>query len=190
VSSLNLARSEISNKASVYSEHPSGSETEARIFVSYSRKDMDFADRLELVLKTRGFEVLIDHTEIYAFEDWWHRIESLITRADTVLFVLSPDAVASDVALKEVVFAAALNKRFAPIVCRHVDAGAIPEPLRRLNFIRFDDLSRFETSADQLAQALRTNIGWIRKHTEFGEAARRWSLGHHLDGLLARPNGA
>ena len=151
---------------------------------------MDFADRLELVLKTRGFEVLIDHTEIYAFEDWWHRIESLITRADTVLFVLSPDAVASDVALKEVVFAAALNKRFAPIVCRHVDAGAIPEPLRRLNFIRFDDLSRFETSADQLAQALRTNIGWIRKHTEFGEAARRWSLGHHLDGLLPRPNGA
>jgi hypothetical protein len=59
---------------------------------------------------------LIDRTEIYAFEEWWKRIEALIARADTVVFVLSPDAVASDVALREVSFAASLNKRFAPIV--------------------------------------------------------------------------
>ena len=47
-------------------------------------------------------------------------------RADTVVFVLSPDAVASDVALKEVAHAASLNKRFAPIVCRRVEDGAVP----------------------------------------------------------------
>jgi hypothetical protein len=34
------------------------------------------------------------------------------------VFVLSPDAVVSDVTLKEVAHAASLNKRFAPIVCR------------------------------------------------------------------------
>jgi hypothetical protein len=50
----------------------------ARIFISYSRKDMAFADRLEAALKARGFEPLIDRTEIYAFEDWWKRIEALI----------------------------------------------------------------------------------------------------------------
>ena len=111
----------------------------ARIFISYSRKDMAFADRLEAALKARGFEPLIDRTEIYAFEDWWKRIEALIARADTVVFVLSPDAVASDVALKEVAYAASLNKRFAPIVCRRVEDGAMPEALRRLNFIFFDD---------------------------------------------------
>ncbi len=78
----------------------SASETgpKARVFISYSRKDMAFADRLEAALKARGFEPLIDHSEIYAFEDWWKRIEALIGRADTVVFVLSPDAVASDVA--------------------------------------------------------------------------------------------
>jgi hypothetical protein len=73
----------------------------AKIFISYSRKDMPFADRIEAALKARGFEPLIDRTEIYAFEDWWKRIEALIGRADTVVFVVSPDAVASDVALKE-----------------------------------------------------------------------------------------
>ena len=96
----------------------------AKIFISYSRKDMAFADRLEAALKARGFEPLIDRSEIYAFEDWWKRIEALIGRADTVVFVLSPDAVASEVALKEVAHAASLNKRFAPIVCRRVDDGA------------------------------------------------------------------
>ena len=158
----------------------------ARIFISYSRKDMAFADRLEAALKARGFEPLIDRTEIYAFEDWWKRIEALIGRADTVVFVLSPDAVASDVALKEVAHAASLNKRFAPIVCRRVEDGAMPEALRRLNFIFFDDPARFEASADRLAEALQTDIGWVRQHTEFGEAARRWSAAGRPGGLLLR----
>ena len=64
-----------------------------RVFISYSRKDMAFAGRLEAALAARGFEPLIDRTEIYAFEEWWARIEALIVRADTVVFVLSPDSV-------------------------------------------------------------------------------------------------
>src|ERR1700726_1930934 len=123
----------------VDAEHAPDAEPKARIFISYSRKDMAFVDRLEPALKTRGFEPLIDRTEIYAFEDWWKRIEALITRADAVVFVLSPDAVVSDVALKEIAFAASLNKRFAPIVCRAVDDKAVPEALRRLNWIDFGD---------------------------------------------------
>jgi hypothetical protein len=149
-------------------------EATARIFISYSRKDMAFADRLEAALKARGFEPLIDRTEIYAFEDWWKRIEALIGKADTIVFVLSPDAVASEIALKEVTHAASLNKRFAPIVCRRVEDHAIPEALQRLNFISFDDPACFDVAADQLAEALQTDIVWIRQHTEFGEAARRW----------------
>lgn len=66
------------------------SDRTARIFISYSRKDMQFADKLDEALKGRGFETLIDREEIYAFEDWWKRIEELIARADTVVFVLSP----------------------------------------------------------------------------------------------------
>src|SRR5262249_62020400 len=120
----------------------------ASVFISYSRKDRAFADRLELALKARGFEPLIDRTEIYAFEEWWKRIEALIIRADTVVFVLSPDSVLSDVALKEVTFAASLNKRFAPIVFRRVDEKTVPEALSKLNFVFFDEGARFAESAD------------------------------------------
>lgn len=161
-------------------------EQKARIFISYSRKDVAFVERLEAALKARGFEPLIDRTEIYAFEDWWRRIEALIGRADTVVFVISPDAVASEVTLKEIAHAASLNKRFAPIVCRRVEDKTVPESLRSLNFIFFDDPARFEQSAHQLAEALDTNIEWTRQHTEYGEAERRWSTVGRPTGLLLR----
>src|SRR5215831_16182457 len=160
--------------------------SKAKVFISYSRKDMVFAGRLEAALKARGFEPLIDRTDIYAFEKWWERIEALVTRADTVVFVLSPDSVASEVAMREVSFAASLNKRFAPIVCRHVDNKAVPESLAKLNFIFFDDAVRFDESADQLVEALNTDIAWIRQHTEFGGQARRWAQAKGASGLLLR----
>src|ERR1051325_6505337 len=157
--------------------------SKAKVFISYSRKDLPFAGQLEAGLKARGFEPLIDRTEIYAFEDWWKRIESLIARADTVIFVLSPDAIVSEVAQKEVEFAVSLNKRFAPVVCRRVDHKAVPQALSKLNFVFFDDEARFEESADRLADALGTDIDWIRQHTDFGEQARRWSMAGRPSGL-------
>jgi TIR domain len=90
----------------------------ARLFISYSRKDLAFVDRLDAALKLRGFEPFIDRTDIYAFEDWWQRIQGLIAKADTVVFVLSPEAVASEICAREVAHAVSLNKRFAPIVYR------------------------------------------------------------------------
>src|SRR5580693_1766599 len=157
-----------------------------KIFISYSRKDLAFVDRLEPALKARGFEPLIDRAEIYAFEDWWKRIQGLIGKADTIVFTLSPDAVASEICAKEVAHAASLNKRFAPIVCRRADDSAVPEPLRRLNFVFFDDPARFDASLDRLVEALQTDIDWIRKHTEYGEAARQWSAAGRPGGLLLR----
>jgi hypothetical protein len=38
-------------------------------------KDIEFADRWDAALKARGFEPLIDRTDIYAFEEWWKRVE-------------------------------------------------------------------------------------------------------------------
>jgi hypothetical protein len=74
----------------------------------------------------------------------------------------------------------------APIVCRRVEDSATPEVLRRLNFIFFDDPTHFEASADQLAEALQIDIGWVRKHTEYGEGARHWSAAGRAGGLLLR----
>jgi hypothetical protein len=171
----------------VSSERARDSKLRTKVFISYSRKDMAFADRLEAEMTARGFAPLIDRTEIYAFEDWWRRIQGLVSQADIIVFVLSPDAVASDVCRREISFAASLNKRFAPIVYRRPDDKAVPDELRRLNFISFDDATQFDASLAKLTAALETDIDWIRMHTEFGQIERRWDLAGRPGGLLLRP---
>jgi hypothetical protein len=163
-----------------------GRRASAKVFISYSRKDTDFANRIEAALKACGFEVFIDRHEITALEEWWKRIETLIAQADTIVFVLSPDSLASKYAQKEISFATSLNKRFAPIVYRRVDGQLVPEALAKINYIFFDDEAKFEASADRLARALRIDITWVRLHTEFGGAARQWFVANRPNGLLLR----
>jgi hypothetical protein len=159
--------------------------SKVKVFICHSRKDMAFVDRLVAALDARGIELFMDRSDINAFEERWKRIEVLISRADTIVCVLSPDSVESSTFLHEVALAASLNKRFVPIVYRPV--GSVPETLAKINFISFEDAARFETHAGQLVEALNTDRSWIRQHTEFGEQARRWALGNKSAGLLLRP---
>src|SRR6266446_4491874 len=86
--------------------------TKAKIFICYARVDLNFADRLVAALDERGFEGLIDRRDIAPFQHWWEEITLLIGQADTVVFVLSPEAVSSTVCEQEIAYAASLNKRF------------------------------------------------------------------------------
>jgi TIR domain/WD domain, G-beta repeat len=98
------------------------------IFISYSRKDMEFANRLEAGLKARNFEVLIDRNSIYALEPWRKRIETLIVQSDTVVFVLSPDAVTSKECENEVALLTASKDTTARLW--DVETGAVVHELR------------------------------------------------------------
>jgi hypothetical protein len=143
-----------------------GPQPKAKVFISYARKDVAFADRLEAALAARGLEV---------------------AGADTVAFVLSPDPVASEPAREEVAFAVPLSGHFAPIACRAVSDDALPNELANLDLAFSDDGARFEAGVDRLAQALDANIAEIRQHAEFAEQARRWASAKRPNGLLLRP---
>lgn len=166
-----------------------GSVTEAakpKVFISYSRRDTGFVDKLNAALQDLNVEPQIDRSDIYAFEDWWKRIEVLIGQADIIVFVLSPEAIASETCQREIDHATALNKRIAPLVLRPVDERCLPEVIKRLNFVYFTDETAFNRNVGQFAEALQTNIGWVRKHTEFGMAARLWDGAMRPRGLLLR----
>src|SRR5262245_54147034 len=67
-----------------------------KVFISYSRKDEDFAQELLAGLELAGFEPYLDKHDIAAGEVWETRLSRLIAAADTVVYVISPDAVASE----------------------------------------------------------------------------------------------
>src|SRR5262249_60262432 len=68
-----------------------------RVFISYSRDDLKFADQLDAALNLCGFECLIDRHGISGGEDWKRRLGNLISEADTVIFVLSPSSARSEI---------------------------------------------------------------------------------------------
>ena len=138
--------------------------TKLKVFISYSRSDQTFVDRLGEALQLHDIEALVDRSHIEKFADWWERIQQLIGAADTVVFALSPDALKSGTCQREVAYASQLNKRFAPIVVRDVYNVEVPEELKRLNYIFFRDGDDFGAALDDLVAGLRSDIVWVREH--------------------------
>ncbi|MEQ1717454.1 MAG: SUMF1/EgtB/PvdO family nonheme iron enzyme [Hyphomicrobium sp.] len=157
-----------------------------KVFISYSRKDDDFAQELLTGLKLVGFEPYLDKHDIAAGEDWEARLGRLIEAADTVVFVISPDAVASERCGWEVERTVELKKRLLPVVWRRVEEAQVPQRLKQLNYIFFDKPLMSVPSLSALATALRTDLGWIREHTRIGEAALRWEGHERNEALLFR----
>ena len=97
-----------------------------RVFVSYSREDVAFADELVVGLEMHGFEALIDRHAIAPGEDWQKRLGSLILAADTIVFVLSPASAGSKICAWEVVESERLSKRILPVLHRPVNFLVCP----------------------------------------------------------------
>jgi TPR repeat protein len=153
-----------------------------RVFISYSRDDLKFADQLDDALNACGFECLIDRHGISGGEDWKRRLGNLIREADTVVFVLSPSSARSEICDWEVEEAARLNKRILPVNCRPLEGVGPPPHLRELNYIFFYEEpklpgSGFGNGLANLVTALNTDLDWLREHTRYLQRATEWDRG-------------
>src|SRR5258706_9767035 len=125
-----------------------------KVFISYSRRDSTaFADELVAGLEVAGFAPFLDRHDIAAGEDWEARLGGLITQSDTVVFVISPEAVKSERCVWEVDRTMELSKRLLPVIFKPVADHYIPENFRRLQFVRFHTAQGFARPLSQLAQA-------------------------------------
>ena len=68
-----------------------------RTFISYSRKDVAFAQQLYEALTQSARECWIDLKGIPPTAEWLEEIRGAIDGADAFVFILSPDWCASDV---------------------------------------------------------------------------------------------
>jgi TIR domain len=153
-----------------------------RVFISYSRDDLKFADQLDAALNACGFECSIDRQGISGGEDWKRRLGDLIRDADTVVFVLSPSSARSEVCAWEVEKAARLHKRIFPVNCRPLEGASPPQRLRDLNYVFFYEDpkvsdSGFGTGLASLIAALNSDFDWLREHTRYLQRATEWERG-------------
>src|SRR6266404_4506387 len=156
------------------------------VFISYSRKDTHFVRRLDEALKSRGREAWVDWEDIRPTEEWMQAIYGAIEGADTFIFVLTPDSVASVVCGREIAHAAAHNKRMVPIVAREVNADTVPEALAKLNWIFCKDGDDFEKATDTLISALDTDLKWVHAHTRLLTRAIEWNANGRNNSFVLR----
>lgn len=156
------------------------------VFISYSRRDLASAERVRDKLMAAGFGAYLDKHDILPGEPWRERLGHLIEQAGTVVFLLSPDSVASEICDWEVNEAERLGKRLLPVVVRDVPDDRVPGRLKRLNyiFLRLQDDEAAEVG--RLSEALQTDIGWVREHARLGVRAAEWQRKQRLDELLLR----
>lgn len=151
------------------------------VFISYSRRNRAFVERLADSLKQSGLAVWIDWDDIPLLAQWRDEIRRGILAANNFLIVLSPDSVSSGECSKEVDFAIANNKRLVPIVYKPVDPKDIRIELANVNWIFFKATDDFEQQLQNLVQSLNTDLDYIRTHTRLLSQANQWAEDHQRD---------
>ncbi|PZO52808.1 MAG: hypothetical protein DCF16_08410 [Alphaproteobacteria bacterium] len=164
-----------------------------RVFISYSRVDSAFAEQLRVALIDRGYEANLDRQDIAPGEPWEARLEALITDADAVVYVMSPESLRSVHCKWEVKRSLELKKTLTPLMWRPADDIDAPEGLAALNYVFFDvyersqmtDVAAFEASLAKLQEALAVaDVFWVREHTKWLGRAMEWHRVGRPEGKL------
>jgi hypothetical protein len=158
----------------------------ADAFISYSRKDESFVRELEEALVKRGKDVWVDLEDIPLTAEWQNNLYSGIEGAETFVFVISPDSIASKECKRELDHATKHNKRLVPILRREVDTTTAPDVLESHNWVFFRESDDFGESLERLMQAMDTDLEWVKIHTRLLTRAVEWESRGRDRSLLLR----
>ncbi|MEM9977167.1 MAG: TIR domain-containing protein [Cyanobacteria bacterium P01_D01_bin.2] len=157
------------------------------VFISYSRKDKAFVQVLHQALEKSSYDSWVDWEDIPLTADWWEEIESGIEAADTFIFVLSPDSVASKICRQEIDHATAYEKRLVPIVRRDgFDMELVHPTLGKTNWLFFQKNNDFDTAFHALIETLNTDLDHVKDHTKLLVKAVEWDHKNKTDDILLR----
>lgn len=165
-----------------------------RVFLSYSRKDIEFVRNLADALAQRGYLADFDQsthhaetgqTGIAPTDDWWMRLQDMIAAADVMVLVVSPDSAASKVVDEEIAYARSLSKRIIAITCREIDFNSAPPRLSALNVSHWFLKQDFASALEPLCISLDRDVEWLRASAGYTVEAKAWTTaGKPADRLL------
>ena len=155
------------------------------VFISYSRSDQQFADRLVAALEGRGVKCLIDRRDLEYGEKWQAVLRDFIRQADTVVYIVSPRSVGSQWCRWEAAEVAKLSKRLVPLVLEHVPPEELPPEIGTVHLMPFGPDTDFDAQVAALEAVLMTDREWVQEHTRLSGLALKWDAGaRKRDGLL------
>ncbi|NEP09679.1 MAG: TIR domain-containing protein [Symploca sp. SIO2C1] len=161
--------------------------TSLDVFISYSRKDSDFARKLNDELQLQGKTTWFDQESIASGADFAEEIKEGINACNNILFILSPRSVNSPYCQGEVEYAASWNKRFVTVLHQEVNLADLPPQLAKVQWIDFNQNERdFNANFKQLVRTLDTDREHLRYHTKWSQRALEWEQEKRSEDLLLR----
>lgn len=167
---------------------PAGSATaRTDVFISYSRRDKAFVEgTLLTALVARDKDVWIDLADIPPASDWRERVMAGVSSANAVVFVLSPDSLASPVCMAELDRAVELNKRIVPVLRRDLADAPVPPELARSNWVYLRDGDDADRGLALVVEALETDLEWRDAHSRLSVRTSEWIAGGQNRSFLLR----
>lgn len=87
-----------------------------RVFISYSRRDLTFVERLAKDLQAAGLETWYDLSGLEVGTRWGKEIQTAIQQSQFFLVVLSPNSIESEWVEKEFLYANSLKQKIIPLL--------------------------------------------------------------------------
>ena len=126
------------------------------IFISHSKKDSNFINKLEGDLEQLGFKIWID-TDISGGEEWRNTIDKNLRTASDVVVVLSPNAVASKWVVHETAIAIGAGINVVPIMIKEIPEKDIPvfaEEKQWIDFQGWGEDDKYKSALAKLTKAI------------------------------------
>ena len=152
----------------------------SHIFISYSRRDLSFAQQIVDALAAQNLEMWIDWKSIPKGEDWEQEIYRGIEKADALLFLISPESIRSKMCNKEIIHALKNGKRILPILLHKTITSEFLDDTARVEIERLNwvfcqkDVDDFNAAIDQIRNTIQTDYDWVRFHTALLTKALAW----------------
>lgn len=163
------------------------------LFISYSRRDGEYAKRLNNALQALGSDVWIDWEDIPKASDWLNEIYSGIDAANAFVLIVSEHSLKSEVCNYEISHAIRASKRIIPLIRQTITpdiesdihatwAGKAWEAqarenwtvIRHLNWIMVSDDSQFDADFQIIWQTLNEDLPHRKDHTRYYVRAIAW----------------
>jgi len=154
------------------------------VFVSYSRADRAFVDRLVNHITGADFTCWLDTKDLPPAEVWRQELEDAIIDADNFIFVVSPDSIDSKVCNIELQFALRHNKRIIPLLYRRLRGRQnLPDSLAERQWLEIDRIAE-EKGFELIPPIIRNERKWYNQATEYLRRAANWESDPESGGLL------
>ncbi|NOH02768.1 MAG: TIR domain-containing protein [Chloroflexi bacterium] len=146
----------------------------SHIYISYSRKDLEFSEKIVSALAVNAIETWIDWKSIPKGAEWEQEIYRGIEGADAFLLLMSPDSVKSEIIRQEIEHAVKNDKRFIPILIRDTDIQDVPPAITKYNWIFCREKDDFDSAIAATIKVILTDYEWLKYHTQLQLKALQW----------------